>query len=518
MRSHTLSASNLDANFSRLCFSQSVKRSSLSKPSRFCVSFFQESFRVRSCFNLKIPRVNSQHCGLCCRSRLVPVRLMGEDFDFSPTDDWGESDGVIGYGISSSEGEESDGEIALQSVSDVDLPTTKEKSYPANDSITVTAHRLTMLGRTRRRRKIRHGILNNIGLVTFSTLLLFLVDCCAWKIVRLPLAPFFMMRPFLISAVAVSCIGYVCVPLFRTLRLRSLIRREGPAQHSAKKGTPTMGGLYFIPIGVLVADSILRFSSVEVLGASVATLAFATIGFLDDLVSLKNDNRGLSAWIRILLEVAVGIWFSLWLNTTDISSPYSMKAVVPLPAPLGLVCLGRFYPILTCFCFTSMANGVNLTDGLDGLAGGTAALAFIGMSIAVLPICPDVAIFGASIAGACVGFLMHNRYRASIFMGDTGSLAIGGALASMAAVTGMFFPLFIASGIFVVEALSVVLQVSFFKASRKLVGNGQRLFRMAPFHHHLELCGLREPVIVAGAYVVSCILGLYAGYVGLISV
>ncbi|XP_019189283.1 PREDICTED: phospho-N-acetylmuramoyl-pentapeptide-transferase homolog isoform X4 [Ipomoea nil] len=486
MRSHTLSASNLDANFSRLCFSQSVKRSPPSKPSRFCVSFFQESFTVRSCFNLKIPRVNSQHCELCCRNRIVPVRLMGEDFDFS-TDDWGESDGIIGYGdygISSSEGEESDGETVLQPTSDVDLPTTKEKSYPADDSITVTAHRLTMLGRTRRRRKIRHGILNNIGLVTFSTLLLFLVDCCAWKVVRLPLAPFFMMRPFLISAVAVSCVGYVCVPLFRTLRLRSLIRREGPAQHSAKKGTPTMGGLYFIPIGVLVADSIL----------------------------------GLSAWIRILLEVAVGIWFSFWLNTTDISSPYSMKAVVPLPAPLGLVCLGRFYPILTCFCFTSMANGVNLTDGLDGLAGGTAALAFIGMSIAVLPICPDVAIFGASIAGACVGFLMHNRYRASIFMGDTGSLAIGGALASMAAVTGMFFPLFIASGIFVVEALSVVLQVSFFKASRKFVGNGQRLFRMAPFHHHLELCGLREPVIVAGAYIVSCILGLYAGYVGLISV
>ncbi|KAF6167520.1 hypothetical protein GIB67_031721 [Kingdonia uniflora] len=136
------------------------------------------------------------------------------------------------------------------------------------------------------------------------------------------------------------------------------------------------------------------------------------------------------------------------------------KALVPLPA-LGLIYLGNLYPILTTFCFVSMGNGVNLTDGLDGLAGGTAALAFIGMSIAVLPICSDLSIFGASMAGACVGFLMHNRYKASVFMGDTGSLALGGALAAMAACTGMFFPLFISSGIFVVEASSVIMQVSF---------------------------------------------------------
>nr|GMD28285.1 phospho-N-acetylmuramoyl-pentapeptide-transferase homolog isoform X1 [Ipomoea batatas] len=153
----------------------------------------------------------------------------------------------------------------------------EEKSYPADDSITVTAHRLTMLGRHAGEERLGMESLNNSCLLTFSTLLLFLVDCCAWKIVRLSLAPFFMMRPFLISAVAVSCVGYVCVPLFCTLRLHSLIRREGRAQHSAKKVTPTMGGLYFIPIGVLVADSRLGFSCVEVLGASVAQLDFLMI-------------------------------------------------------------------------------------------------------------------------------------------------------------------------------------------------------------------------------------------------
>ncbi|KAK9093496.1 hypothetical protein Syun_028407 [Stephania yunnanensis] len=189
--------------------------------------------------------------------------------------------------------------------------------------------------------------------------------------------------------------------------------------------------------------------------------------------------------------------------------------LVPLPAPLGLVSLGRFYVYLTTFCFVSMGNGVNLTDDLDGLAGGTAALAFIGMSIAVLPICSDISIFGASMAGACVGFLLHNRYKASIFMGDIGSLALGGALAAMAAITGMFFPLFISSGIFVLEALSVIVQVLYFKATKYFHGKGRRFFKMAPFHHHLELCGLKEPYIVAIAYAVSLILSLISGYSGL---
>jgi phospho-N-acetylmuramoyl-pentapeptide-transferase len=135
--------------------------------------------------------------------------------------------------------------------------------------------------------------------------------------------------------------------------------------------------------------------------------------------------------------------------------------LLPLPAPIGLVCLGKWYLLLTSFCFVSMGNGVNLTDGLDGLAGGAAALAFLGMSIVVLPICSELSIFGASMAGACVGFLLHNRYRASVFMGDTGSLALGGALAAMAACTGMFFPLVISSGIFVMEASSVIIQVGY---------------------------------------------------------
>ncbi|RRT77900.1 hypothetical protein B296_00011760 [Ensete ventricosum] len=199
---------------------------------------------------------------------------------------------------------------------------------------------------------------------------------------------------------------------------------------------------------------------------------------------------------------------------------------------MGIMYLGKFYRVLTVFCFASMTNGVNLTDGLDGLAGGCAALAFIGMSVAVLAICPgsikliifllfhhriDLAVFGSSMAGACVGFLFHNRYKASIFMGDTGSLALGGALAAMAALSGMFFPLFIASGTFLVEVLSVIVQVLFKKATEVLYGSRRHIFRMAPIHQHFELCGIREPIIVAGAYVLSFILAIFAGYVGLFS-
>ncbi|KAJ0960863.1 hypothetical protein J5N97_001248 [Dioscorea zingiberensis] len=190
-----------------------------------------------------------------------------------------------------------------------------------------------------------------------------------------------------------------------------------------------------------------------------------------------------------------------------------------MPQPFGLVYLGKPYMILTAFCFASMGNGVNLTDGLDGLAGGAAALcmAFIGMSVAVLAICPELAVFGASMAGACIGFLFHNRYKASIFMGDTGSLALGGALAAMAACTGMFFPLFISSGLFVLEVLSVIVQVSVMKVTKRIYGVARRFFRMAPVHHHFELCGFREPIIVASAYAISFVFALVAGYIGLIS-
>ncbi|KAE8655325.1 Phospho-N-acetylmuramoyl-pentapeptide-transferase-like protein [Hibiscus syriacus] len=446
------------------------------------------------------------------RPRAVKVYATNDDdsMGISSFDEWVVDDSVAAYVFSSfSDGEYSDGEIVLNPLAEVDLP-----PVSADDSVTM---------RSLTSRRINVGLLNNLGIIIFLTMVILLVDWCGWKIVRLPLAPFYLTSPFFISLVLATGAGYICVPYLKTFEFHQIIRKEGPANHSKKQRTPTMGGLFFLPVGIFVANFVTGFSSVEVAAAAAATLAFATIGLIDDvLYVIKQHNSGLSPRLRLLLEAAVGIWFSVWLNATTLSSPYGMyiflKMLVPLPAPLGIVCFGKFYLLLTPFCFVSMGNGVNLTDGLDGLAGGTAALAFIGMSIAVLPICPELAIFGASMAGACVGFLLHNQHKASVLMGDIGSLALGGALAAMAACTGMFFPLIISSGIFVLEASSVILQVLYFKITKHVYGSGRRLFKMAPFHHHLELSGHKEPVIVAGAYAVSCVLALFAGYMGLISV
>ncbi|MBA0866119.1 hypothetical protein Goshw_018065 [Gossypium schwendimanii] len=507
MRSYSFSL-NLQ-HFSCSGLSRSPKRhTSVLVSSRLA---FLSSSRLRGvasnfCSPLKLQLKRSQNAQKRRRRFRHHVKLSATNDDdsmgISSFDDWIVDDSVAAYMFSSSsDGEYSDGEIVLNPLAEVDLP-----PVSADDSFELIDFRINV------------GLLNNLILIIFLTSVLLLVDWCGWKIVRLPLSQFYLTSPFFLSLVLAACAGYICVPYLKTLEFHQIIRKEGPPRHSKKQRTPTMGGLFFLPVGLFVSNFATGFSSVEVAAAGAATLAFATIGLLDDaLCVIKQHSNGLSPWLRLFLEVSVGIWFSFWLNATNLSSPYGMKMLVPLPAPLGLVCFGKVYLLLTSFCFVSMGNGVNLTDGLDGLAGGTAALAFIGMSIAVLPVCPELAIFGASMAGACVGFLLHNRYKASVFMGDTGSLALGGALAAMAACTGMFFPLFLSSGIFVFEASSVILQVVYFRTTKRLHGTGRRLFRMAPFHHHLELGGVKEPVIVAGAYVVSCVLALFAGYVGLIS-
>ncbi|KAL5771981.1 hypothetical protein ACOSQ2_011905 [Xanthoceras sorbifolium] len=462
MRSHS-SSLNLHRFQFRRCFSS---YSTYDFHPRFDIASWRR--RPFILYRLQLDGSYARKHGCQLQHSCVQVQAFDEDFGISSFDNWSDNEVTAGYMVSSSDEEDSDGEIVLNPVTDIDLPSV---SVSSDESLRVTAHRLAIMGRARKRHRIKHGMFINLGLLTFLTVLLFFVD---WT--------------------------------------------GGPARHSRKKRTPTMGGLFMVPVGVAVAKALAGFSSTEVSGASAATLAFAAIGLLDDILCLKkNHSSGLSAWSRLIFEVAVGMWFSYWLHTTNISSPYGMKMLVPLPAPLGLLCLGKYYLLLTSFTFVSMGNGVNLTDGLDGLAGGTAALAFIGMSIAVLPICSDLSVFGVSMAGACVGFLSHNRYKASVFMGDTGSLALGGALAAMAACTGMFFPLFVSSGIFVVEASSVMMQVFYFKTTKRLQGAGRRLFRMAPFHHHLELCGIKEPIIVAGAYVISAVLALFAGYVGLVS-
>ncbi|XP_020270395.1 phospho-N-acetylmuramoyl-pentapeptide-transferase homolog [Asparagus officinalis] len=428
-------------------------------------------------------------------------------------DEGDDGSGLDPYYMMYSSGDESDTDMMVNSVGDYELPLSEKRHGGTPEgALNVTVHRFGEIQRGhRKRRRTQHGVMINMGLIAFLALFLSFVDWCSWKIVRLPLEPFFLTQPFSLSTVMAACAGCIFVPIADSVRIQKMLREHGPARHSHRKRLPTLGGLFFIPIGLAIARSVAGISSVQVNAAALATLTFAAIGLFGDVIKFNDDHsyRRLR-WITFFLKVAAGTWFSFWLYSVDMPTPYKMKFLVPLPPPHGIAYLGKYYLVMTTFSFVAMGNGLNLADRLDGLVGGVSALAFIGMSVAVLPICPDLAIFGASMAGACIGFLFHNRYKASILMGDIGSLALGGALAAMAACTGMFLPLFISSGIFALEMLSVIIQALFVKSS-------QFARRPPPLHYHLKLWGLKTPVIVASAYALSGILAVFAGYVGLIS-
>ncbi|GJP81607.1 hypothetical protein CLOP_g15865 [Closterium sp. NIES-67] len=370
----------------------------------------------------------------------------------------------------------------------------------------------------KRKRRLSHGRI--ISALLFVALLatLLLVDSYIWRLIRRPLAAFFLTIPFLVAAATSAYAGAIAIPFLGSLKAQQVLRVEGPATHAVKAGTPTMGGLFFVPLGVIVAR-VATGNPPELAGVAGATLALMGVGAVDDGLSLaKKHNYGLPGIAKLGLQVAVGTALSYWLHGANLQSPYSMKNLVPLPQPFGLWYIGRWYVPLTVFCMAAMSNAVNLTDGLDGLAAGTTAVAFVAMAIACLPIYPAMGAFGAAMAGACVGFLAHNRHKASVFMGDTGSLALGAALAAMAATTGLFLPLFIASSVFVLETVSVSLQVFFFQLTKRLTGTGRRIFRMAPFHHHLELSGMVETTVVMLAYIAAFVAGAAAVWVAIISV
>ncbi|KAL0925146.1 hypothetical protein M5K25_003456 [Dendrobium thyrsiflorum] len=462
--------------------------------------------------------ISLQRCDL--RNSFFPV-VAAIDEDFGDVSFSLENDGVYGessgYIISSSEGEDSDIDAFLTPFAETDLPTSRERLETPNAALTLSAQRLATIQKGYRKNRTRRGVILTLGLTAFLVLFLLFVDWCSWRIVRLPLEPFYLTYPFSISAFLSACIGFLFVAIVDGLKIHQVVKRERPL-NSLKTSIPTIGGLFFLPVGIATARAIIGHHNILFTAVAAVTLGFAAIGLLDDIFRFtKNYNHQLPGWLKLLLHVVVGMWFSIWLESTDLPTPYSMKLLVPLPPPYGLVHLGKCYPLLTIFCFVVMPNGVHLTDGADGLVGGVSALAFVGMSIAVLPICPELAVFGASMAGASVGFLFHNRYKASILLGDVGSLGLGGALSAMAACTGMFFPLFISSGVFILEAMSVVLQVIVLKATIRRKGAARLVSHVAPLQQQLKLYGLKVPLIVASAYVLTSILAIFAGYVGLIS-
>ncbi|MBD2103718.1 phospho-N-acetylmuramoyl-pentapeptide-transferase [Leptolyngbya sp. FACHB-261] len=310
--------------------------------------------------------------------------------------------------------------------------------------------------------------------------------------------------PLLLSLVLSALAGQVAIPWLQALKAGQFIREDGPRAHLKKAGTPTMGGIFWVPVAVVVALLWTGFAPGALL-VSVVTLAYAAIGWIDDWqVIRKKSNRGISPSTKLALQIAVAVLFCGWLKFTN-ADLTTLALPLGLSLPLGLL----FWP-LAGFVMVAESNAVNLTDGLDGLAAGTGALAFLGLGALMGTAHPDLAVFCAAFSGAALGFLVHNRNPARVFMGDTGSLAMGGALAATAILGGNLWGLLLLSGIYVLEAVSVIAQVTYYKATKGPDGVGKRLFRMAPFHHHLELEGWSETQVVSTFYLVSAGLVLLA--------
>jgi phospho-N-acetylmuramoyl-pentapeptide-transferase len=314
-----------------------------------------------------------------------------------------------------------------------------------------------------------------------------------------------LLLPFLLAAVAASLLGYWGVPMLRRLKAGQFIREEGPQAHLKKAGTPTMGGIFFIPVAVLVT---LLFSgnSPNSLAVCSLTLAYGFIGWLDDWQVLRRrSNKGISPRTKLALQIGFAIVFCAWAMATQ---PVDLTRVA---LPLGWVMpLGLLFWPLAGFVLVAESNATNLTDGVDGLMAGTGAIALMGLAILVGAQHSDLMVFCAALSGACVGFLVHNRNPAKIFMGDTGSLALGGALGAVAILSGNLFGLLILTLLFFAETVSVILQVGYYKATKGPDGIGKRLFKMAPLHHHFELSGWSEQQVVATFYGIGAILALAA--------
>ena len=310
--------------------------------------------------------------------------------------------------------------------------------------------------------------------------------------------------PLLIGALVSGVLVSWGVPRLGALKLGQVIREEGPQSHQGKAGTPTMGGLLVVPAGLIVG-SLVAPGDGRLLAVAAISLSYLAIGGIDDWRSLtRRTNKGLSPRGKLLLQALTAAAFLAW-------AAWQQQLGGDLALPLGWVLpLGLLIWPLGLFVFLAESNATNLTDGLDGLAAGCGAVVFTGLGLQLMlrghDGDPALAGFCAAMAGAWLGFLVQNRHPAKVFMGDTGSLAMGACLAAVALLSNSLWPLLVMGGVFLAESLSVILQVWVFKATKGADGQGRRLFRMAPLHHHFELGGASEQQVVVGLWACSLLL------------
>lgn len=311
---------------------------------------------------------------------------------------------------------------------------------------------------------------------------------------------------FIAGFVLVMAVMPKSIQYLKKLKFGQVEREEGLASHKQKGGTPTMGGIVFILCSVVVVY-VLNFSYFKNPYVNLMTFAFVgfgLVGFLDDyLIVVRKTNEGLKPLYKYALQSVVAIAF--YLLAKQFIPDFDTAIQIPL---LHInVDLGWFYPILVYFMFTAESNAVNLTDGLDGLATGLSMVAIAPFVIfAVMTKNMPVATYAMVIVGALLGFMYFNYHPARIFMGDTGSLALGGLLASLALLTNQELLLILIGGVFLMETLSVIIQVVSFKT------RGKRVFKMAPIHHHFEMLGWSEQQVVISFW----FLGFICGIIGIV--
>ena len=307
----------------------------------------------------------------------------------------------------------------------------------------------------------------------------------------------------LIAFVANIVLCPMLIPSLVKFKFGQYVRDDGPSSHLKKAGTPTMGGIMII-ISFLLAGFIFMRENPHAIAIVFTTAAFGFLGFLDDFIIItKKRSLGLTATQKLLGQIAISIIFVIYWRTLP---GYSTEILIPF-LPGSTFDVGLLFPVFAMLVFLSCTNGANLTDGLDGLAAGvTALIAVFFMFAAWIIESPVLPVTGAAV-GSLLGFLLFNSHPAKVFMGNTGSLALGGFVAAVALIMQMPLFLFIVAIIYVIESLSVIIQVGYFKMTRL------RFFKMAPIHHAFELSGWPETKVVAFFYIVTamaCLLGYLA--------
>ncbi|HWR62212.1 MAG TPA: phospho-N-acetylmuramoyl-pentapeptide-transferase [Clostridia bacterium] len=299
-------------------------------------------------------------------------------------------------------------------------------------------------------------------------------------------------------------VGPIFIPVLTRMKFGQTVRDDGPQSHLKKTGTPTMGGIIIIVAAAVVS---LAFSKdKDMLLLLITTLLFGLIGFADDYLKIKNKRSlGLRAWQKMAAQLLVSVFVAFVASGV---SQVGTEILIPFTGKF--LDLGILYIPFVVFVFVATVNSVNLTDGLDGLAGGITVVVLGFFSVIALAAGHvGLLVFTGAMIGALLGFLRFNSHPAQVFMGDTGSLALGGAVAALAVITKLPLFVLIIGAVYVAETLSVMIQVAYFKLT-----GGKRFFKMAPLHHHFELSGWDESKVVSVFIIISIILSLI-GILGL---